>query len=758
MELEKEHIAVSDDWTRNWQASIAVKITAIVLWVIILIVFILSIFMLKDLERDIQADFETKADQIAYQIAMLWEASHSLSDGELGEELNSRYKGLGFSGFILTAGDQYLQVGNTIDHSYSVLRRIPMSRDDGVPVNVRAYYPDPAHLAREQRNRLTIGLFCVLLLFGIFITWATRIILHRPLQVLVSAIRSISDGNQKVRFDVSRQDEFGTLSRFFNEMLDQLMLQKEALQQALEEAESASRSKSAFLANMSHELRTPLNAIIGYSEMLQEDADEMGNRHLAEDLQRIHGAGRHLLSLINGILDLSKIEAGKMELDVDVFDIESMLEDVVATIHPIMEHHGNRLVVHCEPGIGCIETDQIKVRQTLFNLLSNAAKFTEHGTVTLSAERIIESGTAWLRFAVEDSGIGIPQEQIKRLFKDFSQVDTSTSKKYGGTGLGLAISRRYCQMMGGDIQVQSSVGKGSVFTVLLPFDRKGLQNSRSVASATVVTGGTDIGPDALIFGTDGAELPRGREKDGRHRVLIIDDDPGARGMLTRYLEREGFDVLQAANGLQGLEFAREVLPDVITLDVCMPDMNGRQVLQSLKADQQLRHIPVVMVSMEDFSNEWRESGAAEFLSKPIERGQLNRIIQECMQDGNHGPVLVVDDNSGTRELIVRSLQDAGLPAIEAEDGVEALEKMQRYAPSLVLLDLIMPRMNGFEMLELASKEPALRSIPVVVMTALDLSDEDRDRIGACAKWVVEKSPDLREELLEQIRMHIKEAS
>lgn len=741
MEPEKDHLVVSDDWTRNWQASIAVKITAIVLWVIIMIAFPLSIFLLKDLEREIQADFEMKADQIAYQIAMLWEASHKLSDEELGEELRSRYEGLGFTGFILTAADQRLQVGRVVDQSYSVLRRIPMSRDDGIPVNVRAYYPDPAQLARAQRNQLTIGLFAVLLIFGIFITWSTRIILHRPLQVLVNAIRSISDGNQKVRFDVNRQDEFGTLSRFFNEMLDQLMQQKEALQQALEEAESASRSKSAFLANMSHELRTPLNAIIGYSEMLQEDANDLGNSRTVQDLQRIHGAGRHLLSLINGILDLSKIEAGKMEMDIERFEIATMLQDVVATIQPLMDSNENRLVVHCEADIGALEADQTKVRQTLFNLLSNAAKFTERGTVILSADLIRENDREWLRFVVEDTGIGIPADQIQRLFKDFSQVDSSTSRKYGGTGLGLAISRRYCQMMGGDIQVQSVVGKGSTFTVLLPFEP---------AAAAVTVHRHDPGEE----GDDDlatAELP-----EGAHTVLVIDDDPSTREMLSRYLAREGYQVVRAASGERGLRIARAHMPDVITLDIRMPGMDGREVLKQLKRDPQLRHIPVVMVSMEDASGDWQASGASDFLSKPVDRGELNRIVQKCLKPDSSGPVLVVDDNSGTRELISRSLAETGLEVIEAEDGVEALRQMRARRPSLVFLDLIMPNMNGFEMLEEAHRDEELREIPMVVMTALDLSEEDRERLGVCADWVLEKSPDLREEVLAQIRMYIKE--
>jgi signal transduction histidine kinase/DNA-binding response OmpR family regulator len=736
-----DHGTVSDNWTRNWQASIAVKITAIVIWAIIIIAFVLSIFLLKDLDREIQSAYELKADQIAYQIAMLWGDAHSLSDEQLGHELRARFEGLGFTGLVMSAGDERLQVGRIQGYPDSVFRRIPMSREDAVPVNVRAYYPDPHLLAREQRNHLTIGLFSVLLVFGIFITWATRIVLHRPLQALVTAIRAISDGDQKVRFDTSRQDEFGTLSRFFNTMLDQLMRQKEALQQALDEAESASLSKSAFLANMSHELRTPLNAIIGYSEMLQEDAVALGNSRSVQDLQRIHTAGRHLLTLINGILDLSKIEAGKMQLDVERFDVEAMVQDVVATLKPIMDGNGNQLVVRCEPGLGLMESDETKLRQTLFNLLGNAAKFTEQGTVTLEASRHARAGEDWLRFVVMDTGIGIPEDQMSRLFQDFSQIDNSSSRKYGGTGLGLAISRRYCQMMGGDIEASSRVGQGSTFTVQLPASCQAVRE-------TVTVPPMEKKPvaDTVAAATT---LPTGPAGTVR-RILVIDDDPGTRELLGRYLAQPGVEVLQASSGQEGIARARQESPDLITLDVRMPDLNGRAVLQTLKEDPDLRQIPVVMVSMEDFSEDWREAGAAAFLTKPVDRARLGELVQSCLRPEGDGSVLLVDDNDGTRALIARTLQEAGLSVIEAEDGVRALELMRRHAPSLVLTDIIMPRMNGFDFLDEIHRDPALRDIPVVVMTALDLSQQDRERLAGRAYWVMEKNPDMRAEILQHI--------
>ena len=733
-----DHGTVSDNWTRNWQASIAVKITAIVIWAIILVAFVLSIFLLKDLDREIQNSYELKADQIAYQIAMLWGDAHSLSDEQLGHELHSRFEGLGFTGLVLSAGDQRLQVGRVQGYPDSVYRRIPMSREDAVPVNVRAYYPDPHLLAREQRNRLTIGLFSVLLVFGVFITWATRIVLHRPLQALVTAIRAISDGDQKVRFDTSRQDEFGTLSRFFNTMLDQLMRQKEALQQALDVAESASRSKSAFLANMSHELRTPLNAIIGYSEMLQEDAADKGNSRSVQDLQRIHRAGHHLLTLINGILDLSKIEAGKMQLDVERFDVEGMVRDVVGTLRPIIDANDNQLVLRCEPGLGVMDSDETKLRQTLFNLLGNAAKFTEHGTVTLEASRHARAGEDWLRFVVMDTGIGIPEDQMPRLFQDFSQIDSSSSRKYGGTGLGLAISRRYCQMLGGDIEASSRVGQGSTFTVRLPAScqaaREALPAVREDISSMVDVSAPSVGAPGTV-----------------RRILVIDDDSGTRELLGRYLAQPGVEIVQAASGEEGIALARQATPDLITLDVRMPDLDGRAVLRVLKGDAGLCHIPVVMVSMEDFSEEWHDAGAEAFLTKPVDRARLGELVRDFLRPGGDDSILLVDDNDGTRSLIARTLRESGLTVIEAEDGAGALESMRGHAPSLVLTDLIMPRMNGFDLLDEIHRDERLRDIPVIVMTALELTQQDRERLAGRAYWVMEKNPDMRAEILEQIR-------
>lgn len=500
------------------------------------------------------------------------------------------------------------------------------------------------------------------------------------------------------------------------------------LVRAKEVAEIANRTKSQFLANMSHELRTPLNAVIGYSEMLQEEAEDLGQSSFVPDLEKIHGAGKHLLTLINDILDLSKIEAGKMELFLETFDLATMVGDVVTTIQPLVDKNGNQLVVHCEPNLGMMRADLTKLRQNLFNLLSNASKFTESGTVQLDVNREAIDGKEMATFRVADSGIGISAEQQTRLFEPFQQADASTTRRFGGTGLGLAITRRFCQLMGGDIAVQSQSGKGSAFTMHIPF--------------------TVIPPRQEILESAAQPVALSAKSNA---VLVIDDDPTARDLMQRFLTKEGYTPYVAATGEEGLKLAREVKPIAITLDVMMPSMDGWSVLSSLKADVELADIPVIMLTIVDDKNLGYALGASDYMTKPIQWERLSSLLQKYRHGEPPHRVLLVEDDLASRQMTRTMLERAGWTVAEAENGQIALEQVREQKPLLILLDLMMPEMDGFTFVSELRQHPEWNDIPIVVLTAKDVTLEDRMRLNGYVEKVLQKGSTSREELLNQVR-------
>jgi CheY-like chemotaxis protein/nitrogen-specific signal transduction histidine kinase len=504
--------------------------------------------------------------------------------------------------------------------------------------------------------------------------------------------------------------------------------------------EQANRAKSVFLANISHELRTPLNAILGYSEMLQEEAVERKLDEFGADLRKINGAGKHLLALINNILDLSKIEAGKMEMFLETFDVARMIDEVASTIRPMVKENANTLHIECAPDLGAMHADQIKVRQGLFNLLSNAAKFTHDGNITLNAGREIMDGSEWIVFRVADTGIGLSPEQIVKLFQEFTQADPSTTRKFGGTGLGLALTRRFCQIMGGDVTVQSLPGKGSVFTIKLP----AVVSEVKPEAAAEIAGAQVVGasPDG-----DGTE----RFAPTESCVLVIDDDPVQRDLLDRFLSKEGFCVRTAAGGDAGLRLARQLRPVAITLDVMMPHMDGWSVLAALKADAALRDIPVIMLTMVDDPERGFTLGAADYATKPVDRARLSHILKKYTCPHPPCPVLMVEDDPAARELTRAILEKEGWMVSEAENGRAALACMERERPSLILLDLMMPEMDGFEFADRVRQHPEWRSIPIVVLTAKDLTAEERRRLNGSVETILRKAGDSRTALLNQVR-------
>jgi len=509
------------------------------------------------------------------------------------------------------------------------------------------------------------------------------------------------------------------------------------LADARDEAVQATLAKSRFLANMSHELRTPLNAVIGITEMMMEDAEEAGDQTNQEPLGRISRAGKHLLYLINEILDLSKIEAGRLELQYERFDIAALVRDLMGAAQPLAAQNANRLDVDCPPEAGTMHADSTRLRQIILNLLSNACKFTDKGVVSLAVAREHKDGTDWLRFRVADTGIGMTAEQRARLFQEFTQGDSSTTRKYGGTGLGLAISDRLCRMMGGSIAVESEPGKGTVFTVRLP-----AEGATPLPQEPGAAGSGKLAPREAATALAAART---------NRVLVIDDDQTVRDLMRRVLSREGFDVVTASSGAEGLELARELRPSVITLDVLMQEMDGWSVLQAIRADKSLADTPVVMLTVVDEKQRGFTLGASAYLTKPVDRARLAAVLEPFKTAHKVPRALVVEDEDATREMLRRLLMGEGWSVNTATNGRNALERLALETPDLILLDLMMPEMDGFEFLANLRESPTHGSTPVIIVTAADLTESDRRRLNGGVEHILQKAAYGREELLREIR-------
>jgi signal transduction histidine kinase/CheY-like chemotaxis protein len=499
------------------------------------------------------------------------------------------------------------------------------------------------------------------------------------------------------------------------------------IQEKSEQLEAASQHKSQFLANMSHELRTPLNAIIGVTEMLLEDARDLKREDELEPLERVIRAARHLLALINDILDLSKIEAGKMELHLESFAVAPLIKEAVKTIQPLADKSGNQLVVDCPADIGSMRADQTRVQQALLNLLSNANKFTERGKVTITVHRAAEADAKWITMAVADTGIGMTPEQMGRLFQEFVQADASTTRRYGGTGLGLAISRRFCQMMGGDITVESEVGRGSTFVIRLPAEVVAAQPIPVARPAAQAPALSTAAPD----------------------VLVVDDDVTVREMAERFLTREGFTVVTADGGREGLRLTRELHPAAVTLDVIMPDIDGWTVLAAIKGDPELTDIPVILMTIVDERNRGYSLGAADYMVKPVDRERLSAVLRGIVGAGSRR-VLVVDDDDIMRRGLLQGLEKEGWKVSEAENGRAGLSRLAEAAPDIIVLDLMMPEMDGFEFLEELRHRAEWRDIPVVVVTAKDLTEEDHRRLNGEVERVLQKDAPTRDAMLREV--------
>ena len=603
------------------------------------------------------------------------------------------------------------------------------------------------------RSVLTAG---AMVLLGMLVVAFLARRISEPLQRVTESARLLATGDFTAaqRLEVRSQDEVGVLAQAFTKMagnlrdsyaqleesnrtLEQKVADRtrelarvtELAEEARQQAEGANRTKSSFLASMSHELRTPLTAIIGFSEMLLAEARDEGRNEAADDLQRIMDSARHLLNLINEILDLSKIEAQKMELHLERFEVATVIREVTNTITPLVKKKANKLVITTAPNLGSMFADIVKIRQNLLNLLSNANKFTDRGEVRLTVDRVTREGGDFLRFVVADTGIGMSPEQLGRLFQAFQQADSSTSRKYGGTGLGLVISKKFSEMMGGRVWAESEEGKGSTFTLEIPAEVK-KADTKVTAKSTAPASAT-------------------------RTVLVVSPDQSIQQLVGAAVVNSGCTLRLAPSGPEGLALARALRPVLITLDSETVGPDGLSLMDQFKSDPELAAIPVVMISKRDGELDPSSSlGAAEFLTKPVSPAELSRVLHRHLRFPPDGHVLLVEDDPVLRELMTRTIENERCPVTVAENGRRALELIRQNPPKLIFLDIMMPVMDGFQFLNEFHLHKEWAHIPVVVLTAKTLTNEELEFLRTHTQRVVQKGATVRDDVMQNIRRYL----
>src|ERR1700688_2028685 len=599
---------------------------------------------------------------------------------------------------------------------------------------------------------IIVVVFLASLVVALLISRISQRVISEPVMQLAQTVRTVShEKNYSIRAATTRnRDEVSTLIESFNEMLEQIQQRDGALQRAhseLEqrvrerttqlavankeldlrnrEVERATQMKSKFLASMSHELRTPLNAIVGFSDLLAEGTPGQLNDKQKRFVNHIKQGSTHLLQLINDILDLSKIEAGQLELRSEEFLVKDALPEVLSTIHPLAMAKNIRVEQKVESN-SLVKSDRVRFKHILYNLLSNAVKFTpKDGLIS------IESVDYWdfVRVSVTDTGIGIRPEDQKVIFDEFRQIEGSADAAREGTGLGLAITKRLVEQQGGQISVESELGKGSRFTFTLLAAEPTSRVRPAEEPATVCVGSGRLTP----------------------LVLIVDDESSARELLASYLEPQ-YRVVMAESGAEAIKKAQQLRPDAITLDVLMPGSNGFETLAALRKRPETANIPIIILSIVDQTQVGFALGAADYLIKPVRRAALLEAIRRHVPSpaDEDSSILLVDDDPKALELLEEALRSAGYETKAARVGTRALQVLGNKVVGAILLDLLMPGMDGFQVIRHVRQEPAFRELPILVMTAKNLSQDEIALLNRETQGLLQKDGSWQERLIAEV--------
>jgi diguanylate cyclase (GGDEF)-like protein/PAS domain S-box-containing protein len=553
-----------------------------------------------------------------------------------------------------------------------------------------------------------------------------------------------------------------------NERLEQKVIERtKELEKANRELERSSRLKSQFIATMSHELRTPLNSILGFSELLMDEVFGSLTEKQKRYVNNIYNSGNHLLQLINNILDIAKIESGKIELHYEGFSVQQAISEVEAVIKSLFDRKRQSLSINIEDNVSAIKADRIKFKQIFYNLLSNAVKFTpEGGSISVQARLTRDEGRGMMdessidlaseasgrpssiEISVTDTGIGIKKEDHERIFSEFEQVDSSFSRRYEGTGLGLALTKKLVELHGGEIFVESEEGKGSTFTVILPpFDIAAIEKVPKIKESIKE-------PELIEEPVYDVDISRHR-KGNAPLILVVEDDPSTSELLTLYLAQEGYRIAHAYNGDTAINRIKELKPFAVLLDVMLSGKDGWEILQEMKSDPEIKDIPVIISSVIDNRELGFTLGASDYLVKPVDRITLLRKLEELSFATKKGRrpvnILCIDDHDEVLELLTSILEPSGYNVITANSGKQGVEKAIAYRPDLVILDLMMPEVDGFEVAQILKNNPSTMDIPVFILTAKDLTVDDRLRLAGKIENCIQKSHFTKEDLLMHIR-------